>query len=89
MIAVCPHCGKAVVVNGFGRPRLNIPVNKVCDALQLHHSVTAAAKELGCSRGYIYKVLKNRGYDVNNGRLPKTGRNNHEEANRSGKCPSY
>jgi hypothetical protein len=51
MIVECPHCGKPVVVNGFGRPRLNIPVNKVCDALRLHHSVTAAARELGCSRG--------------------------------------
>ena len=58
MIIECPYCGKTVVVNGFGRPRLNIPVNKVYDALQLHHSVTVAARELGCSRGYIYKVLK-------------------------------
>ena len=58
MIVRCPHCGKPVVVNGFGRPRLNIPVNKVYDALHLYHSVTAAARELGCSRGYIYKVLR-------------------------------
>jgi len=60
MIIECPYCGKPVAVNGFGRPRLNIPVNKVYDALQLHRSVTAAARELGCSRGYIYKVLKER-----------------------------
>ena len=78
MIIECPYCGKPVAVNGFGRPRLNIPVNKVCDALQLHHSVTAAARELGCSRGYIYKVLKERDYDVKSGRLPKTRRNGHE-----------
>lgn len=58
MIIECPYCGKPVVVNGFGRPRLNIPVNKVYDALQRYHGVTAAAKELGCSRGYIYKTLK-------------------------------
>jgi predicted transcriptional regulator len=64
MIIECPFCGKSVVVNGFGRPRLNIPVNKVCDALELHHSVTAAARELGCSRGYIYKVLKERNLKV-------------------------
>ena len=61
MIVECPYCGKLVVVNGFGRPRLNIPVKKVYDALQLHRSVTAAARELGCSRGYIYKVLKGKG----------------------------
>jgi len=62
----------------LGRPRLNIPVNKVYDALQRHHSVTTAARELGCSRGYIYKVLKERGYDVKTGRLPKTRRNGHQ-----------
>ena len=78
MIIECPYCGKPVVVNGFGRKRLNIPVNKVYDALQLHHSVTAAARELGCSRGYIYKVLKERGYDVKSGRLSKTRKNGHE-----------
>jgi len=46
------------VVNVFGRRPLNIPVNKVYDALRLHSSVTEAANELGCSRAYIYKVLK-------------------------------
>jgi len=56
-----PHCGKPVVVNGFGRRPLNIPVNKVYDALQRHHSVTTAARELGCSRGYIYKILQGSG----------------------------
>jgi len=78
VIVLCPHCGKPVVVNGFGRPRLNIPVNKVYGALQRHHSVTAAARELGCSRGYIYKVLKHTGYKVKNSRLQKVRRNNPE-----------
>lgn len=58
MIIQCPHCGGTVLVNSFGRRPLNIPVTKVCDALQLHRSVTAAANELGCSRAYIYKILK-------------------------------
>jgi hypothetical protein len=58
MLIQCPHCGKSVVVNGFGRRPLNIPVTKVYDALQLHRIVSTAAKELGCSRGYIYKILK-------------------------------
>ena len=61
MIVECPYCGKPVVVNGFGRRPLNIPVTKVYDALHLHHSVTIAARELGCSRGCIYKVLKDCG----------------------------
>ena len=58
MIVNCPHCGGTVAVNGFGRRPLNIPVTKVYDALQLYHSLTAAAESLGCSRAYVYKVLK-------------------------------
>ena len=54
----CPHCGKSIVVNGLGRKAFNMPVTKVCDALQSQRSVLAAASELGCSRAYIYKVLK-------------------------------
>jgi hypothetical protein len=61
MLIQCPYCGKSVVVNGFGRRPLNIPVTKVYDALQLQRSVTTVAKELGCSRGYIYKILKDSG----------------------------
>jgi hypothetical protein len=51
-------------VNGFGRRPLNIVVTKVCDALRLYRSVLAAANELGCSRAYIYKVLKANGLTV-------------------------
>ena len=58
MLVTCPHCGKPVEVNGFGRRRLNISVTKVYDALWLRKGVVAAANELGCSRAYIYKVLK-------------------------------
>ncbi len=61
MIVECPHCGESVLVNGFGRRPLNIAVTKVCDALRLHRSVLAAANALGCSRAYIYKVLKAEG----------------------------
>ena len=64
MLVRCPHCGKSVVVNGFGRRPLNIVVTKVCDSLQLHRSVVLAANELGCSRAYIYKVLKADGLTV-------------------------
>ena len=58
MIVYCPNCGKSVAVNSLGRKAFNMPVTKVCDALRLHRSAQAAAKELGCSRAYIYKVLK-------------------------------
>ena len=57
----CPHCGGMVVVNGLGRKAFNMPVTNVYDALRLHRSVLAAANELGCSRAYIYKILKTNG----------------------------
>jgi len=61
MIIECPHCGKSVVVNGLGRKPLNIPLKIVCEAIQAHRSVVSAAKELNCSQGYIFKVLKANG----------------------------
>ena len=61
MLVQCPQCGETVAVNGFGRRPLNIVVTKVCDALRLHRSVLVAANSLGCSRAYIYKVLKANG----------------------------
>ncbi len=57
----CPNCGESIVVNGLGRKPFNMPVTEVCDALRLHRSVPAAAENLGCSRAYIYKVLKGNG----------------------------
>ena len=62
----CPHCGGTVMGNGIGRKPLNIAVNKVHDALRRHRNVAAAANELGCSRGYIYKVLKTEGLTMQN-----------------------
>lgn len=64
MIVQCPNCGQQVAVKGSGRPRLDIPVTAICDSLREHGSVLAAANELGCSRGYIYKVLKADGLKV-------------------------
>ena len=57
----CPHCGKPVEVSGLGRKRLNIPLKNVCESLRAHRNVTAAADELNCSQGYIFKVLKANG----------------------------
>jgi AraC-like DNA-binding protein len=61
MIVKCPHCGKKVSVNGLGRKPLNIPLKNVLESLQVHHSVTAAAQELGCSPSYLFGVLKANG----------------------------
>jgi len=61
MIVQCPHCGKPVTVNGLGRKPLNIPLKNVCEVLQAHCDMVAAAQELGCSQGYISKVLKANG----------------------------
>jgi len=61
MIIPCPHCGQSVVVNGLGRRPLNIPLKNICEALQAQRSVGAAAQELNCSQGYIFKVLKANG----------------------------
>ncbi len=59
MLLKCPHCGGTVMVNGLGRKRLNIPLKNICDALQAHLNVEAAANELNyCSQGYIFGVLK-------------------------------
>ena len=58
----CPKCGKKITVKGIGgRKPKDIPVIFVCDKLRVTRSVERAAEELGCSRGYIYKVLKNQG----------------------------
>lgn len=57
----CPHCGHSVPVKGLGRKPLNIPLKNVCETLRERRSVMAAAQELGCSQGYIFKVLKDNG----------------------------
>lgn len=61
MIVQCPHCGNQVTVNGLGRKPLNITLKNVCEVLQAHHNIVAAANELNCSQGYIFKVLKDNG----------------------------
>lgn len=58
----CPKCGEDIEVGILGRPKLDMPVNKVVDALKKHRSITKAAEELGCSRGSIYNALKDSGH---------------------------
>ena len=61
MIITCQHCGKTTEVNNLGRKPLSIAVINICDTIQATSSVRAAARKLGCSRAYIYKVLKANG----------------------------
>ena len=64
MKILCPNCGETISVKGLGRKPLNIPLKIVCESLRAHHNVLAAAKELGCSEGYIFGVLKTNGLKV-------------------------
>jgi len=58
----CPKCGETIKVKGTGgRKPKDLPVILVYDKLQATRSVTETAKELRCSRGYLYKVLKEGG----------------------------
>jgi molybdenum-dependent DNA-binding transcriptional regulator ModE len=38
-----------------------MPVINICDTVKAKGSIRAAARELGCSRAYIYKVLQANG----------------------------
>jgi hypothetical protein len=64
MIIQCPNCGKKIAINGLGRKPLNIPLKNVYECLKKHHGVTRATQELGCSQGYIFKVLKDNGLSL-------------------------
>lgn len=60
----CSKCGNVTEIGGLGRKPLAIAVTIVYDTLRLYRSVALAAKELNCSRGYIYKTLKENGLTV-------------------------
>jgi len=53
--------GKGLSTRKLGRKPLGHSVINVCDMLLSTHSISLAAKELNCSRGYIYQVLKQAG----------------------------
>lgn len=61
MIVECPYCGRKITIGGLGRKRLDIPLKNICERLQAHRSVAAAAGELNCSEAYIFGVLKKNG----------------------------
>jgi hypothetical protein len=61
MKVTCPYCGNTVTIRGLGRKPLDVPVENILDSLRKRGSVAVVAQELGCSRGYIYGVLKANG----------------------------
>jgi len=57
----CINCGGTIEVKGLGRKPLNIGVKNVYDTVQACSTARSAAEKLGCSRPYLYKVLKSNG----------------------------
>ncbi len=57
----CPYCHKIAATLRIGRQQTSITVTDVYDALQACGNVSDAAKNLGCSRALIYKILKANG----------------------------
>ena len=87
-VITCPHCGKVAATIGIGRAATNIVVTDICDALRLHRSIPAAAESLGCSRGLIYKVLKQHGMtpaEVIKGHATKDNRKLYKGAESGGR----
>ena len=64
MFVICEHCGRKTRVKGLGRKALSMPVINICDTVKAKGSIRAAARELGCSRAYIYKVLEANGINA-------------------------
>lgn len=64
MIIQCPNCSEKVAVKGLGRKPLHIPLKNVYEAIRTRCSVAAAANELNCSQGYVFKILKDNGLNL-------------------------
>ena len=47
-----------------GRPKLNIEMDRILEAIRRHGQVVAAAGELGCSDAYIHQRLKAMGLSL-------------------------
>ena len=44
-----------------GRPRLNITLNQILEAVHRHGQIVGAARELGCSQAYVHARMKEAG----------------------------
>ncbi len=58
MSVMCPHCGKSFTIQGNGRPRKQVPVQKVMDALRVTGNIDDTLKRLNIGRGTLYRLLK-------------------------------
>ena len=47
-----------------GRPRLDLDLSRILEAVRRHRQVMAAARELGCSDAYIHVRLKRVGLSL-------------------------
>ena len=47
-----------------GRPRLNIPLVDVLEAVRAHGNQYQAAADLGCSEGYVRKAIRMAGLNL-------------------------
>ena len=47
-----------------GRPRLNIEMDRILEAVRRHGQVVGAARELGCSDAYLHGRLKAAGLSL-------------------------
>lgn len=47
-----------------GRPRLNLGLGQIREAVRRHQQVVAAARDLGCSDAYIHGRLKEAGLSL-------------------------
>ena len=52
----CPYCGGKLLRRPVGRPRLQVPVKNILDALASGESVTTVARRFGISRGSVYRI---------------------------------
>lgn len=73
MKITCPKCGHETSLVIGGRKRLDIPVNLVCDRIRDTPSAAAAAESLGCSKGYIFGLLKANGLKLKDVRINAGG----------------
>ncbi|MQF69589.1 helix-turn-helix domain-containing protein [SAR202 cluster bacterium AD-804-J14_MRT_500m] len=54
--ARCPTCGGKLYRKATGRPRLQVPVQKVLDAVRSGESVTSVANRFKISRASVYRI---------------------------------
>ncbi len=47
-----------------GRPKLNIPIRDILEAVRAHGNQVQAASDLGCSEGSVRKQIRMAGLDL-------------------------